>query len=260
MDRVYGVNVVQNEPAFTADSPSGFPTDGSSTGGISATQPRAAWYNAVTEEIRNAIAGGGITPDRFDNSQLAQAIAAQVQKALDAIATAKADLESRVSKLELTPSGMVAAFARNTAPNANWLICDGRAVSRTTYANLFAAIGTTWGKGNGSTTFNLPDLRGVFLRGLDSGRGLDADRAFASYQEDAIRNITGKFSGGELTCYHNSECSGTGAFYVTGEAWYRGSDDSSDSSAVFGFDASRVVPTASENRPKNVAVIYCIHI
>lgn len=257
MDRVYGVNVVQNEPAFTADSPSGFPTDGSSTGGISATQPRAAWYNAVTEEIRNAIVGGGITPNRFDNSQLAQAIAAQVQKALDAIAAAKADLESRVSKLELTPSGMVAAFARNTAPNANWLICDGRAVSRTTYANLFAAIGTTWGKGNGSTTFNLPDLRGVFLRGLDSGRGLDGNRVFSSYQDDAIRNIVGTFEGNA----DDGDQWKTGAIYLKSKISSGIANGSGDTySGVIGFDASRVVPTASENRPKNVAVIYCIHI
>lgn len=58
-----------------------------------------------------------------------------------------------------TPSGTVAMFAGASAPT-NWLLCDGSAVSRTTYANLFAAIGTTFGSGNGTTTFNVPDLRG----------------------------------------------------------------------------------------------------
>jgi microcystin-dependent protein len=56
-------------------------------------------------------------------------------------------------------------------------VCDGSAVSRTTYANLFSVIGTTWGVGDGSTTFNIPDLRGVKLRGKDGGKGLDPDRA-----------------------------------------------------------------------------------
>lgn len=55
-------------------------------------------------------------------------------------------------------------YASNTIP-ANWLECNGAAISRTTYATLFAAIGTTWGNGNGSTTFNLPETRGLFPRG-----------------------------------------------------------------------------------------------
>jgi len=63
-----------------------------------------------------------------------------------------------------TPSGAIIAFGGATAP-AGWLICDGTAVSRATYADLFTAIGTTWGAGDESTTFNVPDLRGAFLRG-----------------------------------------------------------------------------------------------
>jgi microcystin-dependent protein len=63
-----------------------------------------------------------------------------------------------------TPPGNINASASTNVP-AGWLLCDGSAVSRTTYARLFAAIGTTWGSGDGATTFNLPDLRGMFLRG-----------------------------------------------------------------------------------------------
>lgn len=84
-----------------------------------------------------------------------------------------------------TPPGALAPFARTTAPEG-WLAADGSAVSRTTYAALFAAIGTTFGAGNGSTTFNLPDARGVVMRGVDNGRGLDPSRAFGSYQADAF--------------------------------------------------------------------------
>ena len=72
----------------------------------------------------------------------------------------------------LAPSGTVVAHASATPPDG-WLLCDGSAVSRTVYANLFASIGTTWGSGNGSTTFHIPDLRGRFLRGRDSGTARD---------------------------------------------------------------------------------------
>ena len=57
------------------------------------------------------------------------------------------------------PPGATIDFAGSTVPNG-WALCDGRALNRTTYAKLFAAIGTTWGAGDGSTTFNIPDLRG----------------------------------------------------------------------------------------------------
>lgn len=65
------------------------------------------------------------------------------------------------------PPGALLAYASSSTPSG-WLLCDGSAVSRTTYADLFAAISTTWGIGDGSSTFNVPDLRGQFLRGYDS--------------------------------------------------------------------------------------------
>jgi len=69
-----------------------------------------------------------------------------------------------------------------------WIICDGSPVSRTAYNHLFDVIGTTWGVGDGSSTFNLPDLRGEFLRGYDNGHGNDgtSGRTFASQQAAAI--------------------------------------------------------------------------
>jgi phage-related tail fiber protein len=74
---------------------------------------------------------------------------------------------------QLMPSGVIQAFGGNAAAPPGWLLCVGSAVSRTTYASLFAAIGTAFGSGDGSTTFNLPDLRGQFLRGVDAGAGRD---------------------------------------------------------------------------------------
>lgn len=82
------------------------------------------------------------------------------------------------------PPGFVLPFAASTPP-AGWLRANGAAVSRTTYAALFAAIGTTYGAGDGSTTFNLPDVRAEFPRFWDDGRGIDANpspRAIGSTQ------------------------------------------------------------------------------
>jgi microcystin-dependent protein len=72
--------------------------------------------------------------------------------------------------------GSVMAWATGTVPTG-WLECDGSAISRSTYAALFSEIGTTYGDGDGSTTFNLPDYQGYFLRGHDNGSGNDPDAA-----------------------------------------------------------------------------------
>lgn len=99
--------------------------------------------------------------------------------------------KSMVSKPGLvqdsTPPGVVSAFAGKTAPNG-WLLCDGTPVSRTTYPKLYEAIGSTYGNGNGSTTFNLPDLRGYFIRGWDPSHAIDTDarRTFGATQQGAM--------------------------------------------------------------------------
>jgi microcystin-dependent protein len=77
-----------------------------------------------------------------------------------------------------TPSGVMMAFAGpKVSTPVGYLYCDGSLVSRTTYATLFGVIGTGWGSGDGSTTFNLPDTRGLFLRGQNDGSGRDPDVA-----------------------------------------------------------------------------------
>lgn len=73
------------------------------------------------------------------------------------------------------PPGVVMPYAGPSAP-ANWLLCGGQAVSRTDYGALFAVIGTTYGSGNGSTTFNVPDLRGRVVAGEDDMGGTAANR------------------------------------------------------------------------------------
>ena len=86
------------------------------------------------------------------------------------------------------PAGVMMPFAGKTVPSG-WLLCNGAAVSRTTYANLFAAIGTAWGTGDGSTTFNLPDLNERFIEGTT-----DASKV-GTYLEAGLPNITGFISG-----------------------------------------------------------------
>lgn len=91
------------------------------------------------------------------------------------------DVYSKAEADQLTPASMVAYFARSTAP-AGWLKANGAAVSRTAYARLFEVIGATYGAGDGLNTFNLPDLRGEFLRGWDDGRGIDPHRELGTPQ------------------------------------------------------------------------------
>lgn len=173
------------------------------------------------------------------------------------------------------PVGCIMPFAGPVSNiPAGWMLCDGSEVSRSTYANLYNTIGVAWGTGNGSTTFNLPDLRGMFLRGLagtdtvgdpDAGtrlanaHGGNSGNNVGSYQGDAIRNITGTVECGTGTNYSIIEGGvGSGAFYM-GPYRTRGADGTSGyGPGSFTFDASRVVPVGSDNRPKNVAVNYII--
>ncbi|WP_019224122.1 phage tail protein [Bartonella rattaustraliani] len=94
---------------------------------------------------------------------------------------------SRREEMSLYPPGFIGTFAMQAMPSG-WLLCDGGAYSRSVYSDLFSAIGTTWGSGDGASTFNIPDLRGVFLRGFDGGRNLDRGRSFATFQEDSIQS------------------------------------------------------------------------
>ena len=105
-------------------------------------------------------------------------------------------------------TGMVQVFAMNSAPTG-WLKCAGSAVSRTAYADLFAAIGIVYGDGDGSTTFNIPDLRGIFVRGHSDGSlAIDAGRVFGSIQQpnNAPHTHTVDLTGGSHT--HTAQTAG----------------------------------------------------
>lgn len=241
------------------------------------------------------------------------------------------------------PAGMVMYFANTTVPQG-WFQCVGTAVSRTNYPELFAAIGTTYGAGDGSTTFNLPDFRGQFLRswasssttvtvfsgfisdniGINPGPGniLKVDTApssrlypglvltgsygstslaagtiilnqltgttggagtytvsgpaiitaggftitakvpdagrtmgFAAVETDAIRNITGSFQGATNgTRFSNV----SGAFNGNGSANADVGSFSTTGNTTIVLNASTQVPTSTENRPVNSALMVCI--
>lgn len=112
------------------------------------------------------------------------------------------DGEVKSNGTPLVPIGTILDFAAATAPTG-YLVCDGSAVSRTTYAALFAVIGTTWGSGNGSTTFNVPDFRGRTAIGSGTGTGGNAtahalgskggDEALQAHSHNASANGDYKF-------------------------------------------------------------------
>ena len=171
----------------------------------------------------------------------------------------------------LFPAGIIVPFAGEVENIPyGWLLCDGSEISRSQYSNLYSAIGVCWGTGNGSTTFNLPDLRGMFLRGVSGDSENDPDAAdrvvlndnggntgnnVGSYQSDAIRNITGNFKSASVW---PQEREGFVDFEITGPGGGQDGSGWDSRTAIFSFDASRVVPVGGDNRPKNVYVNYII--
>lgn len=121
------------------------------------------------------------------------------------------NLSSIVSS-NLLPAGAVMPFAANSAP-AGWLTANGAAISRTTYSALFAVIGGTYGVGDGSTTFNLPDLRGYFVRGSGTNSDGVASGTFGARQADAYKSHN---HGGLTTAGNTGGESADHAHYVSG--------------------------------------------
>ncbi|WP_273809893.1 MULTISPECIES: tail fiber protein [unclassified Pseudomonas] len=162
-------------------------------------------------------------------------------------------------------AGAIDFFAMSSAP-AGYLKANGAAVSRTTYATLFAAIGTTFGAGDGSTTFNLPDIRGEFLRGWDDGRGVDSGRAFASGQ--ASQNLL----------HDHPASTGTAGAHNHTMTWNNdGAQLGNNDNSIFGDENrygtvtmttstagshthSVIIGTSggNESRPRNLALLACI--
>ena len=134
------------------------------------------------------------------------------------------------------PTGAIAYFSHAAAP-FGWLKANGAAVSRTVYANLFAVIGTAYGSGDGRTTFNLPDLRGEFIRSWDDGRTVDNGRVLGSWQADEFR----------------SHSHGIGISRMSD------TDRGSNPSTVSVDTVGQTDPAGGiETRPRNIALLACI--
>lgn len=203
----------------------------------------------VESEVLNVVRAAGIEPDRIDDTQLLQAINTLISGGGSGGNTV-------ITGSEI---GSVSAFAMPTPPEG-WLVCDGSEVSRADYADLYATIGTVWGDGDQISTFNLPDLRGEFLRGFDAGRGVDDSRDFASGQLDQMQQITGEYQFGGNVAFGFTESSFTGAFKQGAQQPARISSQSDTGGWDLMFDSANS-PNArvgSETRPRNVAMTFAI--
>ena len=150
--------------------------------------------------------------------------------------------------------GFCLPFYGETAPPGT-LACDGSEISREAYKELFAVLGTKAGAGDGVSTFNLPDMRGVFVRGTGGNAA-----ALGVQQGDAIRDISGRLGGYNSWLYDDS-CYGCFQHADFSEPKRVNSYEENPTyanSAYARFEASYVVPTAAENRPVNVALLWCI--
>lgn len=142
--------------------------------------------------------------------------------------------------------------------HGHWFLCNGQAISRETYADLYAIIGTNFGAGDGVTTFNLPDYRGKFLRGLGGNSAAD----IYTTQAEGLPNITGHFRDGSGV---SSELSGA-MYYISSTSLgvatrSDGGQDANYTHSEAGFDASRsngIYGASNHVTPINQAINYFI--
>lgn len=188
MDRVYLSGALQTKPDVSALTSKGYPTDGNPGTGIAPTVPGAGWAYMIMEELLGVIEAAGITPEKTSLDQLKKAIPIMVPKLMENQALAGEKLKNGTVSIDalknsvfatlenakngtprlivtsdvllsfvqfLIPAGVTCFYAGKSVPDG-WLACNGAVYPRSKYPRLFAAIGTTYGAGDGSTTFAIP--------------------------------------------------------------------------------------------------------
>ena len=189
------------------------------------------------------------------------------------------------SSVTLVPTGAIMPFAMNTAPSG-WLAANGSAVSRTTYAALFAAIGTTYGAGDGNSTFTLPDLRASFVRGAGSD-GVATAGTFGAKQADGVISHTHGTGGESNSHFHYAVAGVTGSsepystvninaseyiaaraestvtpnwsYTLNGVSTVANVGRTSDDVGTHTHTTNSQSPAGTtETRPRNIAMLYCI--
>ncbi len=185
----------------------------------------------------NWVSGETVTPTKLNTTAAPTVVVADNEVTTAKIADGNVTLAKLVAAVQqaLVPAGAVQAFAMNSAPSG-WLAADGSNVNRTTYAALFSAIGTTYGAGDGSTTFALPDLRGYFVRGFGTNADATASGTFGVKQADDFKAHTHTVNGQVAT----TASSGASTNYASISGGSTGSTG------------------GTETRPKNIAMLYCI--
>lgn len=262
--------------SFTGDTNTGFFKNSADDFSIVTGGTRRAHFdsNGITLRDRKALRLRDTSNSNFIAIQAPSNVSSDITLTLpnsdgDANDVLQSDGSGNLSFTALpqaVPTGSVHMMATTIAPSG-YLKCNGTAISRTTYAALFAIIGTTHGAGDGSSTFNVPDLRGEFVRGWDDSRGVDSGRSFGSSQSDqnqqhnhtatATSSVTDPGHFHDVP-YTNSD-SGDGVIEESGTGF---SGVEPTNSATTGISVSTSVSIANsggnEARPRNVAMMYVI--
>ena len=215
-------------------------------------------YTFTNEEV--------VTPAKLNSAATPVVALANNEVTTSTIADGAVTQAKLNSSVTLVPTGAIMPFAMNTAPSG-WLAANGSAVSRTTYAALFAAIGTTYGAGDGSTTFTLPDLRGYFVRGSGTNSDGVAAGTFGAKQADGVISHTHSGTTGNDSPDHshtyqawvgqNIAATPGGATTAAGYPIYNTGGASTRHQHPF-TTSSQSPAGDAETRPRNIAMLYCI--
>lgn len=233
-------------------------TRGNPQTGTPATDLDDDYFDMLQEELCSVVEASGASLEKARHDQLLTALRALLLSRKNPFGDIKSDgtVQTALENLGLgegsaLPVGVPVPWPSATPPTG-WLKCNGAPFSAEEYPELAKVYPTN----------ELPDLRGEFIRGWDDGRGVDSGRAILSAQGDAIRNITG-----EMDYTLSSLATSNGALYNkdTGQRYVQRATVSSNPTVedkwkdrIIAIDASRIVPTASENRPRNIAFNYIV--